>query len=190
MSQDKQTAFNSAYWLGQPTAVRALPGISDIGERGLAAASLASQGYIIDVPIMVWAWDPYLVMKLREDYGYTWVPSALQPVVQMAPGLATPGLLPYDAKNPPMGAIIVTTIPLPPFDPPIPQNGQQNDGIPVGVHSVGNLYLSTPGDNYPDGAKYTDAQGTFLKHVVVIKNAVITPFGRTNYCAYYWEKIG
>jgi hypothetical protein len=50
---------------------------------------------------------------------------------------------------------------------------------PVGLQSVGPLYLSVPGELFQDGGKYTDARGTFLKHVV------ITPFGRTN----YWEKI-
>ena len=50
---------------------------------------------------MAWGWDPYLVMAMRASYGYTWVPSALQPAVQMAPGLATPGLIPYDPANPP-----------------------------------------------------------------------------------------
>ena len=51
---------------------------------------------------------------------------------------------------------------------------------PVGLQSVGELYLSVPGETYPDGAQFTDTRGTFLKHVV------ITAFGRTN----YWEKIG
>jgi hypothetical protein len=49
----------------------------------------------------------------------------------------------------------------------------------VGPLSVGTLYLSVVGDNYPDGAKFTDSRGTFLKHVT------ITPFGRGN----YWEKV-
>ena len=50
---------------------------------------------------------------------------------------------------------------------------------PVGLQSIGALYLSVPGETYQDGAKYTSQRGTFVKHVA------ITPFGRTN----YWEKV-
>src|ERR1700674_3310892 len=89
--------------------VRALPGIAEPDQRAARGAELASQGFSIDVPIMVWAWDPYLVMKMRWEYGYTWVPSALQPAVTIAPGIGVPGPVPYDAAHPPSGSIHVST---------------------------------------------------------------------------------
>jgi len=179
---DTQLAFDKAYWAAQPPAVRALPSIDDPDQRISRGADLASKGYTIDVPIMVWGWDPYLVMKLRSGFGYTWVPSALQPAVTIAPGLSAPGAVPYDPAHPPAGAIKVSVniADYPPFDPPVPAQptpAATND--PVGVQSVGVLYLSVPGETYADGAKFSDARGTFLKHIVM------TPFGPAN----YWEKV-
>jgi hypothetical protein len=56
---------------------------------------------------MVWGWDPGKTMAMRQDMGYTWVPSALQPSVTATPGLTAPGMTPYDPKNPPAGSIAV-----------------------------------------------------------------------------------
>jgi len=178
----KQLDFDKAYWASQPTEVRGLPAIDDQDQRTRRAAELATKGYTIDVPITVWGWDPYLVMKLRTEFGYTWVPSALQPSVTMAPGLSAPGAIPYDPKNPPPGSIRVSTniADYPPFDPPVPVQQAAATNDPVGFQSVGVLYLTVVGENYPDGAKFSDARGTFLKHVA------FTPFGRST----YWEKVG
>jgi hypothetical protein len=146
---------------------------------------LAIKGFKIDVPIMLWGWDPYKVMKLRIDYGYTWVPNALQPPVGAAPGLTGPGIIPYDPNNPPGGAIKVSLDlkDYPPFDPPAPATPPPGVSFapldPVGVQSVGRLYYSVPGDQYVDGEKFIDPRGTFLKHVTIM------PFGRSP----YWEKI-
>jgi hypothetical protein len=188
---DTQTKFDQAYWASQPPEVRALPGLTDLDQRATRGAELAAKGFLIDVPIMVWGWDAYLVMKMRTDYGYTWVPSALQPPVAIAPGITVTGAVPYDAAHPPSGSIKVSLSigdegktswgDYPPFNPPAqptPQTPASND--PVGLQSIGTLYLSVPGETYQDGAKYADARGTFLKHVF------LTPFGRT--C--YWEKVG
>jgi len=147
----------------------------------MRAADLASKGFVIDVPIMVWSWDASLVMNLRSDFGYTWVPAALQIPVTIAPGVSAPGTAPYDPAHPPLGSIRVSLNPAdyPPFNPPIVTPSPAATSDPVGPQSVGVLYNSVPGDTFLDGAKFTDTRGTFLKHVV------ITPFGRTN----YWEKI-
>jgi hypothetical protein len=178
---DPQTEFDQAYWAFQPPEVRALPSISDQDSRATRAAQLAAKGFVIDVPIMVWSWDAYLVMKLRSDFGYTWVPAALQTPVTIAPGLSAPGTVPYDGSHPPSGSIRVSVRPedYPPFNPPTPAPSPAATTDPVGPQSLGALYNSVPGENFPDGAKFTDARGTFLKHVA------ITPFGRM--C--YWEKI-
>lgn len=177
----QQTEFDQAYWASQPPEVRALPCIEDQGARAQRAADLAAKGFVIDVPVMVWSWDAYLVMKMRSEFGYTWVPAALQTPVSIAPGTAAPGAVPYDPAHPPSGSIRVSTNPAdyPPFNPPSPPPSPAATNDPVGLQSIGALYYSVPGETFPDGAKFTDSRGTFLKHVV------ITPFGRTN----YWEKV-
>jgi hypothetical protein len=100
-------SFNDAYWAKQPAAVQQLRSIQDQGERTLLGTQLATQGYSIDVPIMLWGWDPGITTQLRQSYGYTWVPSALQQPVAVAPGLSVPGLAPYDPAHPPAGSIAV-----------------------------------------------------------------------------------
>ncbi len=155
-----------------------MPGIADPTQRATQAAQLAANGFTIDVPIMVWGWDAYLVMTMRQQFGYTWVPSALQPPVTIAPGAAQPGVVAYDPLHPPAGSIKVSTNiqDYPPFTPapqPVPQTPAGDD--PVGLQSVGDIYLSVPGETYADGATYTDSRGTFQKHMVV------TPFGRNAY---------
>jgi len=180
-----QTEFDKVYWASQPPELQALPSISDYEQRVSRGANLAANGFLVDVPIMIYGWDPYLVMLMRQNAGYTWVPSALQPNVSIAPGLTQPGTVAYDPTRPPVGSIKVSTNPAdyPPFNPPpppaTPQQQSAANGDPVGIQSLGTLYLSVPGENYQDGAKFTDSRGTFIKHVT------FTPFGRTN----YWEKI-
>jgi hypothetical protein len=106
-AQQPDQSFDDAYWAKQPAAVQQLRTISDQGQRTLMATQLANQGYKIDVPIMAWGWDPSQVTSLRKSYGYTWVPSALQNPVAVAPGLSVPGMQPYDPNNPPAGSIAV-----------------------------------------------------------------------------------
>lgn len=109
-SLDAQQSFDNAYWASQPTAVQALRNIQDPTERTELATQLANEGYTIDVPIMVWGWDPSTTMAARAAEGYTWVPSALQNSVDVAPGLPTMGTLAaYDPNNPPAGSIAVLT---------------------------------------------------------------------------------
>jgi len=110
-STDSVAADESAddqYWSQQPAAVQQLRNIQNSDERTALADQLANEGYTIDVPIMVWGWDPAKVMAARQTYGYTWVPSALQQQVSAAPGVTLPGATPYNANNPPSGSILVT----------------------------------------------------------------------------------
>jgi hypothetical protein len=82
--------------------------MQDPEQRAAYAHTLASEGYTIDVPIMVWGWDPSIVTSMRQADGYTWVPSATQNPVAVAPGLGALGNLPaYDPNNPPPGSILV-----------------------------------------------------------------------------------
>jgi hypothetical protein len=49
-------------------------------------------------------------MTLRQNDGYTWVPSAMQPNIPIGPGIANVWNLPgYDPNNPPPGSIKVST---------------------------------------------------------------------------------
>jgi hypothetical protein len=177
-----QQQFDAAYWASQPPEIQALQAIADPDQRATQGAALATDGFTIDVPIMVWAWDAYLVMTMRAQFGYTWVPSALQPPVTIAPGVAQPGVVAYNPLDPPAGSILVSTniADYPPFTPPPQPTPQTPSGSdPVGLQSIGTIYLSVPGETYPNGATFTDSRGTFQKHMVV------TPFGRNA----YWEKI-
>lgn len=103
-----QQQFDQAYWAAQPPAVQALQDIQDPEQRETVAAQLANEGYSIDVPIMVWGWDPSVVTSMRQADGYTWVPSALQNPVEDAPGLPAQGsVAAYNSSNPPSGSIAV-----------------------------------------------------------------------------------
>lgn len=98
---------DDAYWAKQPPAIQQLREIEDPDERKAQAVQLAGQGYSIDVPIMVWGFDAGKTTALRQQYGYTWVPSAMQNPLQLAPGLSFPGMQDYDPAHPPAGSIMV-----------------------------------------------------------------------------------
>jgi len=100
-------SFDDAYWAQQPPAVQALRSMDNFNERAQAASELSAKGYQIDVPIMVWGWDPAKITAARQSYGYTWVPSANQPSLAEAPGIKLPGMTAYDPNNPPAGSIAV-----------------------------------------------------------------------------------
>lgn len=96
-----QLEFDNAYWASQPPPVRQLRDEQDYDRRKLMGAILADYGYRIDAPIMITGWDPFNVMSLRQQFGYTWTPIVGQSPVQLAPGLGMPGTLkPYDPKTP------------------------------------------------------------------------------------------
>ena len=103
------TTEEDAYWATQPPAVQALRNISDESARGTLAKQLADEGYTIDVPIMVWKWDPLTTMTIRQNSGYTWVPSGDQSNLPTCPNCDLPGLPAYDPNNPPAGSILVST---------------------------------------------------------------------------------
>lgn len=95
------------YWAMQPPAVRVLRDLPPEA-RFDEAEKLRAQGYLIDYPIMVLGWGPLKTMLARQNAGYTWVPSFMQTVTQVIPGMNFPGVPPYDPNNPPAGSIKVT----------------------------------------------------------------------------------
>jgi hypothetical protein len=97
-----------AYWAAQPAVVQQLMDMPD-SAKGELAKNLADQGYKIDVPIMLWGWDPLATMTVRKNQGFTWVPSANMDPVAVGPGLTFPGKPSYDADNAPEGSIPVST---------------------------------------------------------------------------------
>lgn len=99
-----------AYWAAQPAAVQALRGMPDDDAKEKLALSLANQGYSIDTQIMVWNWDPQMTMQVRENQGYSWVPSFGQSNIPIGPGLSMPGNPnSYSPNSPPPGSIPVST---------------------------------------------------------------------------------
>jgi hypothetical protein len=106
-SVESDESYDDAYWASQPPAVQALRNTDDYSQRSELAAKLSAEGYDVDVPIMVYGWDPAKITAARESYGYTWVPSAAQTPVEQAPGISTPGGTAYNANNPPAGSIAV-----------------------------------------------------------------------------------
>jgi len=99
--------FDQAYWASQPAAVQQLQDIQNPQQRTQVAEQLAQQGYSIDVPIMVWGWDPGTTTAARQSMGYTWVPSAEQQPVEAAPGVTFAGAPSYNPAQPPAGSIAV-----------------------------------------------------------------------------------
>lgn len=95
-----------AYWASQPPEVQALMDLPE-ADKGILAKELADKGYRIDVPIMLWNWDPLATMVTRRNQGFTWVPSANMRPVEVGPGLSFPGKPMYD-PNIPAGGIKVT----------------------------------------------------------------------------------
>jgi hypothetical protein len=107
-SDDQIQTFDDAYWAKQPAPVQALRKIDDLDDRSALATKLMAAGYAVDVPIMMWGWDPAKVTNLRKAFGYTWVPSGGQQPIDEAPGLGAMGTLhQYDPNNPPTGSIQV-----------------------------------------------------------------------------------
>jgi hypothetical protein len=104
---DTAQSASEAYWSKQPAAVQQLRHIDDYGQRAMLAGQLAAQGYSIDVPVMVWGWDASKTTQLRQGFGYTWIPSAMQPQVSAAPGISGGAIIPYDPAHPPVGSILV-----------------------------------------------------------------------------------
>ncbi len=178
---DSNPAFDAAYWSSQPPPVQGLQNIANDGQRQVAAQALAQKGLIIDLAIMVWSWEPWKVMVLRQAYGYTWVPNMVQPAVTAAPGVTGYGIIPYDPNNPPLGSIKVSTnigdypAYAPPAPPPAPPAALPIDALvtPEGYVAVigatcgGGIFPALAGDNVPNGFSVKAPDGhQYMRHFV------------------------
>lgn len=147
-------SFSDTYWAAQPPQVQAARGQSD----ATVWQALALEGFVIDVPIMVWNWDAQTVMQIRQNDGLTWVPSALQPGIGFLPTGGNAPYNPYDPTKPPAGSIKVSVNPAdyPPFFAPVPPPPPVNNL--VGPLAFGNLYQPGPAAVVNGVAQVTDGQ--------------------------------
>lgn len=179
---DKQT-FDRLYWASKD------PRLHQIVGDEKQAAQLAIQGLQVDVPIMVWGWDPFLVMMLRQSFGFTWVPAGLQPNITIAPGLGEPGATPYDPAHPPAGSIKVSldSADYPPFTPPAAPSPAPVVGY-VGIDELGGFFAANQpaadaffAGTLKDGQEYdADPRGKFIFH------ASRSPFAQANHGWTFW----
>lgn len=168
-AQTTQTTFDTVYWAAQPPAVQACRSTCTQSQ----ATTLAAEGYSIDVPVDVWGWDAYLVMTLREQFGYTWVPALGQAPVACVPNLVCPGIPAYNPNTAPMGSIKVSTNPadFPAYVDPIPPGSTVAPASFVGPLNFGCVYVSLPGDPNANGAQVTIAGSVYTL------TKIATPFG-------------
>jgi hypothetical protein len=142
------TLTGDIYWAAKPPAVRAMREMPSGEARDKLALTLAQSGYLLDAPIDVWNWDAVTTMGVRQQLGFTWVPSALQ-----APLNGQIGIGPV-----PPGAIRVSTnaADFPPYDPPVPPP-QQSTNL-VGWQIFGSIYTFGPGAIVNGQVTVTDGQ--------------------------------
>lgn len=172
-----QQEFDAAYWAAQPPAVQALQEIADETARVAQATQLATEGYLIDLDIMGYGYDPWTLMSYLVKNGYTWVPSALQQPLNVPPGYAYPGFPPYAGLQAypvvgPAGSIRVSdniadyppAVAPPPPPPPAPPVTSL-----VGI-ALGSGYFSAQASaivTLTNGQSYTDpnGRGVFTFHI-------------------------
>jgi hypothetical protein len=145
------TQFNQIYMASLPPKVVALMNMPIGDLRTAQALALSRSGLLIDNPIMVWGWDPFKVMMLRQSYGLTWVPSGAQPPLGAPNGVALPGVapqpgqIPYDPANPPANSIKVSldSNDYPPFTAPVVVPTPPAITSPVGIDEGGGIFAPT-----------------------------------------------
>lgn len=158
------------YRAAQPPEIRALMNMPrEIGgARDKKGFELAQQGFVIDVPIMVWGWEPVTTMLMRKNLGFVWVPSGLQPNIPNAFG-TTPPI--------PAGAIKVSVdaADYPPFDvpePPKPPAGVVGVSLGVGTWDFAHLdktqeaFVVNNFARFPEGYIFEDGGVKYTFHLL------------------------
>lgn len=178
------TATDQEYYSSRPLAVQALYSMPQGASRSAAAMALAVQGYVIDAVIDAQAQAPILTMFFREQYGYTWIPSALGSPVYLPPGLSYPGLPTYDPTSPPSGSIQVCVAAscFPSTTPPVPvptasgtvgpNLGLTSDQLVPPVLPAVGVFGTMSKQQYTEGTKVSaippgySASSTFVYHLL------------------------
>lgn len=153
--QDIRLNFDHAYWLSLPKELRVFQGMriqnpdgTTASDRGQLAIELTKQGFKVDFPIMVWDFDPYYTMVIRENEG--------------AMPTYTDGTAIKVSSN------INDYPPFDPVPPPIPISTKL-----VGYNAYANVFYSTEaGKAYPDysvdPAKGKIQEGGYIYHKSVV----------------------
>lgn len=177
---DRKT-FDALYDASLRPEVAALLRLAPNSDARVAAATrLARAGALIDNPILVEGWSPFVVMTACEQYRMTWVPSLLQASLGSPGGIALPGVAPepgqtaYDPSKPPTGSIKVSldSVDYPPFGtvtpPPPPVLTTSAVGVDEGMGYFGATPLARElydTGQLSDGQTYTsDPRGKFVFH--------------------------
>lgn len=149
-------AFDAAYLAAQPIAVQCALGVtpgkgqftmSALGQSaaGMATAQkLASQGYFIDVPIMVWGWDALMTMTQRINDGVKEYPDLLD-VNTRVPSTNVSDYPAVPIPAPPTGDLVGAQI------------GQSNSYYPTALAVTLNL---------PSGYQWTQGGSTYVAYYV------------------------
>lgn len=90
-----QKAFDGAYWLSFPKPIRDTfnpltnpnEPFDNLKDKALA---FSQQGFKIDVYIMLMRMDPYIIMRQRQDLGFSSVPAVGEMPVTLPPSLGGP----------------------------------------------------------------------------------------------------
>jgi hypothetical protein len=194
MSTGPNTLTNEIYWASRDPRIQTLQQLTNVSTNGThprfdRAVVLAQQGLVVDAVIDAWGTDAAQIMSLRTFYGYTWVPSILQPGVQEAPGFNLPGLTPYDPNNPPAGSIKVSTdaADYPPFEVPVEPPAVDLTLTYVGapIYPGSNIY-SGIGDTQliSDGEEINGSKGDFKATKTVYRS----PFSKFGSVVVTWTK--
>ena len=157
-----------------PKPVRDMMDLADDAQRYVQAKLLAEKGYQIDAECMIYKMEPAIIMGIRMNQDFTWIPHdpwGSQSYLPTMPGADLPGLPPYDPKNPPPGSIRVSydaaDYPLAPDlvkapPPPMPTTV-------IGVSMGGPLYAAGPGAfdannkfKYANGDSVTEGGHTYV----------------------------
>lgn len=173
------------------------------------ANELADMGYAIDVPIMVTGLNPQTQMVIRENQGFTWIPSGRMANIPVMPGLSFPGSPSYDPNAYPKGSIKVITNPdkfIPASDmnyhdgegegslPYVPiswlayHSLDYDNGLSQDPNGVGSLYSLNYRDRTDVGCWYSATIGQG-KNKVNVKYEKVAYAGNNGNLIIQWELI-
>lgn len=171
--------FNNDWWAAQNAAVRAIRDLplSPMSIRLDPAIEAQNKGALVDLNIVVYGWDAFLVHQLRTNFGVPYVSpivvgtgfNGLSGVPQPFPA-APRGTLPTVVVDPDQPEATLNRLhalyPPPPPPPPPPDPGQKI----VGNWVYGNVYGLGPGahpDTVADGKEYMQDGKVFVAHVSI-----------------------